>query len=42
LDFRVTEHINARFFDFEAQKWEYPPSGLGPYAYSAGVAYVFR
>jgi hypothetical protein len=42
LDFNATKHINVRCFDFEAQMWDYPPRGLSPYAYTAGVAYVFR
>ena len=42
LDLHVTNHINVRCIDFEAQKWSFEPNSLSPFAYSAGVAYVFR
>jgi Outer membrane protein beta-barrel domain len=42
LDLRATNHINIRCFDFEYQKWEYPPHGLSPTVSSIGVAYTFH
>ena len=42
LDLRAARHINVRLFDFEYQRWpNFPPHGLTPYGYSAGVAYHF-
>jgi hypothetical protein len=40
LDVRATRHVNVRLFEVESQAWtDFPPNGLGPVAYSAGVAY---
>jgi opacity protein-like surface antigen len=42
LDYNLTRRINVRAFDFEYQEWPgYKPSGLTPYVYSFGAAYVF-
>jgi Outer membrane protein beta-barrel domain len=42
LDVHATRHINVRAFDFEYQKWNYPPNGLSPYVMTIGAAYTFH
>jgi len=39
IDFRWTRHITIRPGDFEYQHWDFPPTGLTPWVYSAGVSY---
>jgi hypothetical protein len=41
LDYLWTRHITVRPADFEYQHWDFPPTGLTPWVYSAGVAYRF-
>lgn len=39
LDYKVNSHITVRPADFEYQHWDFPPTGLTPWVYSAGVSY---
>lgn len=39
LDFHLNHHWTIRPVDFEYQHWDFPPKGLTPWAYSAGVSY---
>jgi hypothetical protein len=40
MDLHATRHWNVRLFEVEAQVWtDFPPNGLNPVAYSAGLAY---
>lgn len=39
LDYRWTSRITIRPADFEYQHWQFPPLGLTPWVYSAGVSY---
>jgi opacity protein-like surface antigen len=39
LDYHLTSHITIRPADFEYQHWNFPPTGLTPWVYSAGVSY---
>ncbi len=39
LDIHLTDHISIRPGDFEYQHWDFPPTGLTPWVYSAGVSY---
>jgi len=42
-EYQATRHINVRLIDFEAQKWPgFAKSGLSPYLFTVGVAWVFR
>lgn len=40
LDYQLTPHLSIRPADFEYQHWDFPPTGLTPWVYSAGVAYT--
>jgi hypothetical protein len=43
LDYALSNHINIRAIDFEAQHWlSYPGGGVNPYMISVGAAYRFR
>lgn len=43
LDIRVTNHINIRAIDIEAQMWpSFKPHSLSPFVATVGVAYTFR
>lgn len=39
LDYHLTDRITIRPADFEYQHWDFPPTGLTPWVYSAGVSY---
>lgn len=39
LDISLTDRWSIRPADFEYQHWTYPPTGLTPWVYSAGVSY---
>ena len=40
VELPVSTHINLRLLEVEAQVWTgFPPNGLNPVAYSAGIAY---
>lgn len=39
LDYHLTRHWTVRPADFEYQHWDFPPTGLTPWVYSAGVSY---
>jgi len=39
LDVRLTDRLYLRAADFEYQHWLFPPSGLTPWVYSAGVSF---
>ncbi len=39
LDYNLTSHITIRPIDFERQHLDFPPTGLTPWVYSAGVSY---
>ena len=39
LDFHLNNHLTIRPVDFEYQHWQFPPTGLTPWVYSAGVSY---
>lgn len=39
LDFKLDRHFTLRPVDFEYQHWDFPPTGLTPWVYSAGVSY---
>ncbi|MHB1936113.1 MAG: outer membrane protein [Acidobacteriaceae bacterium] len=39
VDYKLTSHITVRPVDFEYQHWSFPPTGLTPWVYSAGVSY---
>ncbi len=39
LDYQLTNHISIRPVDFEYQHLDFPPTGLTPWVYSAGVSY---
>lgn len=41
IDYRLNRHISIRPADFEYQHWDFPPTGLTPWVYSAGVSYRF-
>lgn len=42
-ELQASRHIHVRLIDFEAQKWPgFATSGLSPYLFTAGVAWVFR
>ncbi|MGH9617726.1 MAG: outer membrane beta-barrel protein [Acidobacteriaceae bacterium] len=41
IDFHLSPHITLRPGDFEYQHWEFPPTGLTPWVYSAGISYRF-
>lgn len=41
LDYKLTRRITIRPADFEYQHWSFPPTGLTPWVYSAGVSYRF-
>lgn len=43
LDIRVSQHINVRAIDYEAQSWPgFKPNGLTPHVFTFGAAYSFR
>lgn len=39
LDLKLTNRFYLRAADFEYQHWEFPPTGLTPWAFSTGVSY---
>jgi hypothetical protein len=39
VDYRFNSRITIRPIDFEYQRWQFPPTGLTPWVYSAGVSY---
>lgn len=39
LDFKLNDRWTIRPADFEYQHWDFPPTGLTPWVYSAGVSY---
>jgi len=39
VDFRLNDRWTIRPADFEHQHWDFPPTGLTPWVYSAGVSY---
>jgi len=39
VDYKLSSHITIRPADFEYQHWQFPPTGLTPWVYSAGVSY---
>lgn len=39
LDFHLNRHFTVRPVDFEYQHWDFPPTGLTPWVYSAGLSY---
>lgn len=39
LDYHLNRHWSIRPVDFEYQHWDFPPTGLTPWVYSAGVSY---
>lgn len=42
LDIRATKHIVVRAIDYQYEKWpNFPPHGLTPTGFSAGLAYTF-
>ncbi|MHB8301598.1 MAG: outer membrane beta-barrel protein [Acidobacteriaceae bacterium] len=41
LDVHLDRHWTVRPADFEYQHWDFPPTGLTPWVYSAGVSYRF-
>ncbi len=41
LDIPFNRHITIRPADFEYQHWNFPPTGLTPWVYSAGASYRF-
>lgn len=40
LDIHLTRRIIVRPADFEYQHWNFPPTGLTPWAFSVGAAYT--
>lgn len=41
IDFHLNNRWTIRPGDFEYQRWNFPPTGLTPWVYSAGVSYRF-
>ncbi len=39
IDYHLSNRITVRPADFEYQHWQFPPTGLTPWVYSAGVSY---
>lgn len=39
LDIHINQRWTLRPVDFEYQHWDFPPTGLTPWVYSAGVSY---
>ena len=39
IDYKISSRLTIRPADFEYQHWEFPPTGLTPWVYSAGVSY---
>jgi opacity protein-like surface antigen len=39
IDYKLTRHLTVRPVDVEYQHWQFPPTGLTPWVYSAGVSY---
>lgn len=39
IDFHLNDRWTIRPADFEYQHWDFPPTGLTPWVYSAGVSY---
>ena len=43
LDIRISQHLNVRAIDYEAQSWPgFEPNGLTPSVITFGAAYSFR
>ncbi|MHB2010070.1 MAG: hypothetical protein ACYCOX_18790 [Acidobacteriaceae bacterium] len=39
VDYRLSSRITVRPADFEYQHWQFPPTGLTPWVFSAGASY---
>ncbi len=39
VDYRISRRITLRPADFEYQHWQFPPTGLTPWVFSAGASY---
>ncbi len=39
VDYKISSRLTIRPVDFEYQHWQFPPTGLTPWVYSAGVSY---